>query len=175
MTPVPTSEDLPRGRADQQDSVHPTGAALSPESAAPVVVLVSADWAGPSRPAPTVLRELGRRWGDDVTVLLVEDPSDDLLLAWDVEVLPTWLRFVPAATGAAQEAEDAAGAAAPGGPESGGAAAAAGAVSGLILPELAGEALDGRAVVLPGPWRLMHRRTGAQPKHVIAAEFGPSS
>lgn len=61
----------------------------------PVLVLLSADWAGPSRPAPTLLRELSRRWGPSMRTLLLEDPDDELLDRWEVEHLPTWLRFVP--------------------------------------------------------------------------------
>ncbi len=60
-----------------------------------VVVLVSADWAGPSRPAPTVLRELGRRWGEGRRTLLIEDPDDAVLDQLQVNVLPTWLLCAP--------------------------------------------------------------------------------
>lgn len=45
-----------------------------------------------------MLRELARRWGTAVQVLIVEEPSEDLLEHWQVDVLPTWLRFLPAAT-----------------------------------------------------------------------------
>ena len=144
--------DLPRGSGPQED---PDGASAARQSAAgsgPVVVVVSASWAGPSRPAPTVLRELGRRWGAAVQVLLVDDPSEGLLERWNVEVLPTWLRFLPTTEKAATDA--------PG---------------ELILHELVGIDLEGTEVTLAGPWELVHRRTGAQPKHVIDAEFGPGS
>lgn len=60
-----------------------------------VVVLVSADWAGPSRPAPTVLRELARRWGEGRRTLLIEDPDDAVLDQLQVNVLPTWLLCAP--------------------------------------------------------------------------------
>ncbi|MDN5900759.1 MAG: hypothetical protein L0H74_11900 [Brachybacterium sp.] len=117
----------------------------------PVLVVVTAPWAGPSRPAPTVLWELGRRWGAAVRVLLVEDPSEELLDQWSVDVLPTWLQFLPgsAETGAAEP-------------------------PGLTLQDLSGTDLDGDELTLAGPWNLVHRRTGAQPKHVIDAEFGPA-
>ena len=123
---------------------------LGPVPAPPVVVVVSAPWAGPSRPAPTVLRELGRRWGDAARVLLIEEPTEALLEGWRIEALPTWLRFRHS------RAVD----------EGGGDA-------GLVLPQLTGCDLTGNEVTLPGPWRLELRRTGAQPKHVIDAEFGP--
>lgn len=142
---------LPRGSGPQDED--PDAAAPATQcsaGSAPVAVVVSAPWAGPSRPAPTVLRELARRWGTAVQVLIVEEPSEDLLEHWQVDVLPTWLRFLPAATNVrshgAQE---------------------------LILDELAGTDLDGADVTLTGPWELVHRRTGAQPKHLIDAEFGP--
>lgn len=157
MTSVPSPEELPRGSTAPQDPAVTTGTELFTKGAVPVVVVVSATWAGPSRPAPTVLRELGRRWGDQIKVLLVEEPSDDVLDAWGIEVLPTWLRFLP---GTAERSGN------PGGE---------GDESILTVSDLAGTALDGRELVLPGPWRLEHRRTGALPKHVIEAEFGPSA
>ncbi len=114
------------------------------------MVLVSAPWAGPARPGPTVLRELGRRWGTAVRVLLVEDPSEQFLEECSVEMLPNWLKLVPV-TGASSAADS----------------------EEMILGALTGTDLTGDEVTLPGPWRLVHRRTGAQPKHVIDAEFGP--
>lgn len=126
-------------------------------SRAPVVVLVSAPWAGPSRPAPTVLHELGRRWGAAVQVLLIDDPSEQILETLRVEVLPTWMGF--------RIDLDETGSPMPGPstPET------------LLVPELTGTAADGEERTLRGPWRLVHRRTGAQPKHVIDEEFGPHS
>lgn len=118
----------------------------------PVLVLVSAPWAGPARPAPTVLRELARRWGPAIRVLLVEDPTDELLEHYYVDVLPTWLQFVHGAGGADGGCGE----------------------ERLILQELHGTDLAGDDVSVAGPWKLMHRRTGAQPKHVIDAEFGPA-
>lgn len=144
--------DLPTGSGPQE---HLTATPLpghTSRTALPVVVVVSASWAGPSRPAPTVLRELGRRWDGTVQILLVEDPSDELLERWSVDVLPTWLRFLSAAEQADAVGEEQ-----------------------LILPALSGTALDGAEATLPGPWHLVHRRTGAQPKHVIDAEFGPDA
>lgn len=115
----------------------------------PVVVLISADWAGPSRPAPTVLRELARRWGTAIRTLWIEDPAEEVLDLLEVEVLPTWLRFSP-------------------GPEEtdGG--------SPAVLA-LQGRDAGGAEVTLPGPWRVERRRTGALPKHVIDTEFGPAA
>jgi hypothetical protein len=116
---------------------------------APVVVLVSAPWAGPSRPAPTVLRELARRWGESVQTLLAEDPDEAVLDQLHVSVLPTWLRFVRADAGAEKGA--------------------------FCVPELTGRGPDGQEVTLPGPWRLAHERTGALPKHEVDREFGPGA
>lgn len=124
-----------------------------------VVVLVSASWAGPSRPAPTVLRELGRRWRGALRTLLVEEPDDDLVDSWRIEFLPTWLRFRHggAAVGEVERRDGHDG------------------HDGLIVPDLRGAAPSGEIVTLPGPWRLVHRRSGALPKHVVEAEFGPDS
>lgn len=119
------------------------------QSTAHAVVLVSAQWAGPSGPAPTVLRELSRRWGGSVHVLLLEEPDDELLDAWAVDMLPTWLRF--AHGGPLDDEAD------------------------LIVSRLQGASPAGEAVVLDGPWRLVHRRTGALPKHVVDDEFGPQA
>lgn len=141
---------LPRGSGPREDPGAATLPGAHPRRQGPVVVVVSAPWAGPSRPAPTVLRELGRRWGAAARVLIVEDPSEELLERWGIDVLPTWLRFQPS-SGADGERSD----------------------EELLLPELTGTDLEGALVTLEGPWLLQHRRTGAQPKHVIDAEFGP--
>lgn len=119
--------------------------------AAPVVVLVSASWAAPSRPAPTVLRELSTRWGSEILTLLVEDPEDEVLEQWNVDVLPTWLRFRPGVPQAPlHEGQEI-----------------------LSVPALSGLAPAGEQVVLEGPWTLTHRRTGALAKHEVDTEFGP--
>ncbi|ATG50575.1 hypothetical protein CFK38_02850 [Brachybacterium vulturis] len=144
------STDLPAGSGPQEDRDGAPAAGQGSAAPVPVVMVVSAPWAGPSRPAPTVLRELGRRWGSAVQVLLVEDPSEQFLEDWSVEVLPTWLKLLPGT-----------------GPS------AAGVSEELILGALTGTDLTGLEVTLAGPWHLEHRRTGAQPKHVIDAEFGP--
>lgn len=122
-------------------------------SIAPVVVLVSAPWAGPSRPAPTVLRELGRRWGSRVLTLLVEDPEDEVLQQWEVDVLPTWLRFRRGVPEASQESTE----------------------DRLTVPSLSGQAPTGERLVLNGPWTLTRRRVGALAKHDVESEFGPDS
>lgn len=122
----------------------------------PVVVLVSSSWAGPSRPAPTVLRELSRRWGHSVHTMLIEDPTDEILETLQIEHLPTWMRFVPGhpSEGVTPQEEEGNGAA-------------------LDVTELRGTGIGGEALSLEGPWTLTHRRSGALPKHVIDAEFGP--
>lgn len=118
-----------------------------------MVVLVSASWAGPSRPAPTVLQELSRRWGSRILTLLVEDPEDDVLEQWDVDVVPTWLRF---RAGAPEAPPD-------------------GAQERLTVPTLSGLAPEGDVRLLTGSWTLTHRRTGALAKHEVETEFGPDS
>ncbi|GAP78739.1 hypothetical protein Y09_1573 [Brachybacterium sp. SW0106-09] len=110
----------------------------------PVLVLVSADWAAPSRPAPTLLKEISRRWGTSMQCLLVEDPEDAFLDRWGIEHLPTWLRFVTDDVDGEQS-------------------------------ELHGLTPGGEELVLDGPWRLTHRRSGALPKHVVDAELGPEA
>lgn len=115
-------------------------------ASAHAVVLVSAQWAGPSGPAPTVLKELSRRWGASVHAVLVENPDDELLDHLDVKALPTWLRFSP---GEPLDDEER-----------------------LTVAHLRGTAPDGQVLFLDGPWILTHRRSGALPKHVIEAEFG---
>ncbi len=150
-SPVRPPRVLPRGTAGRagvvlpaQQRAHGEGPpdASRDEERVPVLVLVSADWAAPSRPAPTLLRELSRRWGTSMQCLLVEDPEDAFLDRWAIEHLPTWLRFVT-------DDED--------GEQS----------------ELHGLTPGGEELVLDGPWRLTHRRSGALPKHVVDAELGP--
>lgn len=114
----------------------------------PVVVLITSTWAGPSRPAPTVLRELSRRWGSAVAAVLFEDPTAEAIAQLDVTLVPTWLRLESAA--ADTPAHDAR----------------------LRNLDITGSSADGHALLLTGPWIETHRRTGALPKHVIDAEFG---
>ena len=149
------------------------------EGAVPVLVLLSADWAGPSRPAPTLLRELARRWGPAMHTLLLEDPDDEVLDRWEVTHLPTWLRFVPesvpegSGSGRGMRAR----------PNSHGAKddATRDAVEdrdderALRETTLRGHAPGGAELVLTGPWVLSHRRTGALPKHVVESELGPGA
>lgn len=66
----------------------------SPSQPDVAVVLVTADWAGPARPAETVLRELSRRWGDAVRAVVVDASQDEILDLLGVDVVPTWLRFI---------------------------------------------------------------------------------
>lgn len=198
----PSGEELDVDRAPTRPSR--SDAAAPARDRTPVLVLLSADWAGPSRPAPTLLRELSRRWGTAMHTLLIEEPDDEILARWAVEHLPTWLRFVPdedeaivdhgdekpdlpriedRAAAAAQledvdgistreHSDDAA---------DGDAPVAVGAASSRpdeqeVLREvtLRGHAPGGGELMLPGPWRLSHRRSGALPKHVVEAELGPT-
>ena len=178
----------------------------SPSAPDVAVVLVTADWAGPARPAETVLRELSRRWGDTVRAVVVEASQDEMLDLLSVDVVPTWLRFIKVtdqvtdspgglgetassiAAGAVETREA--------GPEAAAAAvetaavetAAAGTGAAhpgaaeslsrpdehLVLRDLPVTSSTGEHTVMAGTWRLMHRRTGALPKHEIAREFGPT-
>lgn len=154
--------------------------------ARPVVVLISAAWAGPSRPAPTILRELQRRWGMSVDLVLFEDPDDAVIDELGVEVVPTWLRLEPAPppptpdpAGLLDQAwrtghGDAAGRDEP--------SHATGSCEQPVPPglpcrhlALEGASPLGENVTLSGSWVEAHRRTGALPKHVIDQEFGPAS
>ena len=188
----------------------------SPSAPDVAVVLVTADWAGPARPAETVLRELSRRWGDTVRAVVVDASQDEMLDLLSVDVVPTWLRFIkvtdqvtdspgglgetassiaagavetreagPEAAAAAQ-AEAAAEAAAVETAAVETAAAGTGAAhpgaaeslsrpdEHLVLRDLPVTSSTGEHTVMAGTWRLMHRRTGALPKHEIAREFGPT-
>lgn len=164
----------PSGRGPGGHSVPPRGELV------PAVVLFSAPWAGPSRPAPTVLRELARRWGPSMHTLLVEDPSEEDLDRWGVDVLPTWFRLLPTDAGTDRALAEPTGAAAASDDRCGLDNAVAGSSTAetpgaLILSELAGNGPEGTELHLPGPWRVVHRREGAQPKHIIDCEFGPNS
>ena len=183
MTSRPGSESDSRGRS------LPVPSEGTAEGAAAVLVLLSADWAGPSRPAPTLLRELARRWGPAMHTLLLEDPDDETLDRWGVEHLPTWLRFVPApaqhggaetSSGSTSGADGKAPAADPtdmtaieGDPSD--AALRDASSTSLYEDVLRGCSPGGAALSLPGPWVLAHRRSGALPKHVVETEFGPAA
>lgn len=124
---------------------------LDPEPGPEVaVVLVTADWAAPARPATTVLRELTRRWGPTIRALVLKTGDDDVLGTLDVSSIPTWLRFTRVETEG--EPQD---------------------PSAPVVRDLRGAGLTGEDVCLPGAWELTHRRTGAVPKHIVAEEFGP--
>lgn len=75
-------------------SSSPSGSTQPPSEPGVAVVLVTADWAGPARPAATVLRELSRRWGDAAIALVVDASQDAMLDLLGVDVVPTWLRFI---------------------------------------------------------------------------------
>lgn len=139
----------------------------------PVVVLVSASWAGPSRPAPTVLRELGRRWGTAVRTLLVENPEDEVLDAWGVEVVPTWMRFVRQGSGPTTLSDTRVISDASTSSDARSATSGQDRPVRLVLAQLEGVGHDGASVRLEGPWDLTHRLEGAQPKHAVDAVLGP--
>ena len=162
-----TTDTPPTAGAEGSEGRH----ASEPSSAPPVdgpqtvVVLVSASWAGPSRPAPTVLRELARRWGGTPTALLVEDPDDALLERWQVEHLPTWIacrRMEEGQTPVGADEEES-----PSVTPTEGAAP-------CVLTGLEGCTPTGDPLSLPGRWQVVRRHSGALPKHVVEAEFGPA-
>lgn len=150
-----------------------------------MVVLVSATWAGPSRPAPTVLRELQRRWGTRVDAVLIEDPDDAVIDALRIEIVPTWLRLEPAPDEAISDSTAPAGQNQPSQQRSlahrderSGSTRAEG---GGPVPRPAAMRLEVEAVsplggtlTIAGAWVETHRRTGALPKHLIDHEFGPA-
>lgn len=127
------------------------GGGLDPDPGTEVaVLLVSARWSTPARPAATVLRELARRWGSSVLSLELEDAGEDMLDRLGVETIPTWLRLTKSST----QGSPADSAVTP--------------VRDLIATDVLGN-----EVVLSGPWQITRRRSGAMPKHMVAELFGP--
>lgn len=114
------------------------------------VLLVSAHWSTPARPAATVLRELARRWGSSVLSLLLEDADEDILDQLGIETIPTWLRLTRRST--------------------------QGSTVGHAMTQvrdLSATDVLGNEVVLSGTWQITDRRSGAMPKHMVAELFGP--
>lgn len=170
----------------------PEARTLHPEA---VIVLVTASWCLPCRPARTLLQELQRRWGDRVLPLVL-----------DADAEPTHSTVVNTSDGTSENTRDT-------GDETlddavvGTSEGHAGvpvlarlAVEQLptwillhpearkgepaphvqVMPDapddsavpagaLAGESLDGRGLVLGGDWREVARRVGAVPKLEILA------
>lgn len=127
------------------------GGDLDPDPGAEVaVLLVSAQWSTPARPAATVLRELARRWGSSVLSLLLEDADEDMLDRLGVETIPTWLRLTKSASRGSTADP-----------------------SVTVVHDLSAADVLGHEVVLSGAWQITHRRSGAIPKHVVAEVFGP--
>lgn len=151
--------------------------ALSREVAA--VVVVAPRWCGPCRPAPTVLRELSRRWGGAVHAVIVEDLPDDRLDTLGIDAVPAWLRL--AATDTAAHSADAAlgQSAADSDPGPTADDTAPGPTESVavarVITDLRGTAPHGGEVLLPGLWQVVQYRAGALPKHVVDATFGPDS
>lgn len=151
-----------------------------------MVVLISATWAGPSRPAPTILRELQRRWGTSVGAVLLEDPDDAVIDALRIGVVPTWLRLEPAPPGpiagptppAEQDPPPPQDSPAHGDDRSGSTSPEGGGPlprPAAVTLELDGVSPLGDPLTLSGTWVETHRRTGALPKHLIDREFGPAA
>lgn len=163
------------------NSTDPAAGAAPEQGAAPagseLLVLVTASWCAPARPAVTILRELSRRWGPDRTAVHLLDPEPALLDALGVEVLPAWLLLEheepgePSAvpdTSAAPDAHDAHDAHDAERSTTERSTVRRTVRTSTLLPTPTGERIE-----LRGSWTERHRRTGALPKHVIDEEFGP--
>lgn len=126
-----------------------------------VILLVTASWCLPCRPARTLLAELQRRWGDRVLpVILDVDTADPKLDGFAVAELPTWIVLRPVGT-----SRDASG---PHVEQLKGTSTDAGS-SGR---HCTGESLDETPLLLRGEWRETARRVGAAPKLEILALVG---
>lgn len=66
------------------------------DSPAVVLILCAAPWALPSRPAPTVVQELGRGWGTTVHTIVLNPPTQSQREHLDVDAFPTWFVCLPA-------------------------------------------------------------------------------
>lgn len=144
------------------------------------VVLITADWCAPARPAPTVLRELSARWGEALETFHIRNPDDDVLTALGVTSLPTWLllRIGDSSPGSGTTAATALPSGSPSAAEPtpwNGAERGDARPAQPRTPESApGWAAALRRLMEEGAVEV-HRRTGAHPKHVIDDEFGPST
>ena len=134
------------------------------------VVLVTASWCGPCLPAPTVLRELDRRWDGAVHAVLIEDPSDDVLDQLAVDVLPVWLQLTASERGTGIDGVH-------GDREPAAAADIVTERTGAfpLAQDLTGTGRKGSAVRLAGEWAIAVRHDGALPKHEVDTRFGPSA
>ena len=141
------------------------------------VILVTASWCVPCAPAPTVLRELDRRWDGMRHAVVLDSPSGEDLDRLGVTDLPTWIMAQPfdgpaaARTGgASQNAVDADPAHASGSPGT------AGDVPGrTFLLDLHGSGTQGQPIILPGAWRITDAISGALAKHDVDSRFGPGN
>lgn len=163
------------------NSTDPAAGAAPEQGAAPagseLLVLVTASWCAPARPAVTILRELSRRWGPDRTAVHLLDPEPALLDALGVEVLPTWLLLEHAGPGDPSAAPDTSAQPsppdAPDAPEAERSTTGRTAVHRTVCDSTLLRTPTGERIELRGSWTELHRRTGALPKHIIDEEFGP--
>jgi thiol-disulfide isomerase/thioredoxin len=153
-----------------------------------VIILVTASWCLPCRPARTLLRELQARWGTRYRGLVLEDSPAWVLERLEVEEIPTWLCVIPDDRDAAveepsdDEREQEIAAPASSGSESGDAdspgTAPREATDRTHTPDhrdrhLVGEDPLGGAIALTGGWTELGRRIGAAPKLEIDAMLPP--
>lgn len=116
-----------------------------------LLVLVTAPWAPPARPAARVLTELQRRWNPARVRALTVVSAPETLDLLDVDRVPTWIVLGPAAADAAHHDAHPRAVVSVGSQETG----------------LRCQDVRGSTVQLRGEW-LEHRRVvGAVPKHEI--------
>lgn len=73
---------------------------------AALVVLIAPTWCAPARPGLLIAPELERRWGGDPRLVVVEEPTEELLDLLAVDVVPTWIRLEQRATPRVTEGDD---------------------------------------------------------------------